>query len=236
MVYTNNGHVFCFSGVEENELAASGIGILLHKDFENSLCEWSGISDRIMTMKIKNSKGIHITIIGVYAPTEDETKERKDKFWNRLTEVTETAEGLVLVMGDFNARVGVEDCTSSTVVGKYGEMHKNNNGCRMIQYCHHNNLCITNTLFKHKDIHKFTREYQSRNEKSIIDYILIENPYKKIVKDSRVMRKAEIGSDHYLLVATLNIYEKIIKYETINTYKRRNSSGIQKRTLKQLEI
>lgn len=58
-------------------------------------------------------------------------------------------------------------------MGKEGESTKNNNGERMIEFCIENDLIITNSKFKHKDIHKYTREQPSRKEKSIIDYFLI---------------------------------------------------------------
>ena len=54
------------------------------------------------------------------------------------------------------------------------------------------NLIIANSFFEHKDEHKFTREDDTRNERSIIDYILIERQHRKLMKDVKVDRNVEL--------------------------------------------
>ena len=68
-----------------------------------------------------------------------------------------------------------------------------------------NDLKIANTKFKNKEIHKFTRQVYSRNEKSIIDYFLIGSEIWKDIKQVKVKRGGEIGSDHYLVRMRLKI-------------------------------
>lgn len=126
------------------------------------------------------------------------------------------------------------------VLGPYGETTRNNNGERMLEYCSMNNLIITNTFFKHKDIHKYTREMISRNEKSIIDYIMTERTSRNTVIDTRVKRGPEIGSDHYLVVAKIRDQleikdksddkntRKVVEFETIRTYKLQNEEVAEK--------
>ncbi|KAK9752843.1 hypothetical protein QE152_g3916 [Popillia japonica] len=77
---------------------------------------------------------------------------------------------------------------------------RNKNGEKIMELCIED-LVITNTKFKHKDVHKYTRAVaaDSRNERSIIDGFLISRQKFKLIKDVRVYRQAEIGSDHYLL-------------------------------------
>ncbi|KAK5649093.1 hypothetical protein RI129_003985 [Pyrocoelia pectoralis] len=88
-------------------------------------------------------------------------------------------------------------------IGGKGELHKNNNRDRLLQLCTENNLIIMNTFFMHKDIHKYTREAPSRNEKSIVDYIVTNKPFRKEIKDVKVRKGAEIYSDHYLVIAKI---------------------------------
>lgn len=109
------------------------------------------------------------TVIAAYGPNENEKKEVKDKFWEDLTIVTEASTGEILVAGDLNARVGIRKNETEKVIGRHGEITRNYNGKRMIEYCTSNNLIITNTFYEHKDIHKYTRVVANRNEKSIID-------------------------------------------------------------------
>ncbi|KAJ3660103.1 hypothetical protein Zmor_004573 [Zophobas morio] len=71
----------------------------------------------------------------------------------------------------------------------------------MIEYSTSNNLIITNTFYEHKD--KYTRVVANRNEKSIIDYILVEKSNRTAIEDVRIMKGAEIDSDHFLLVGKI---------------------------------
>lgn len=102
----------------------------------------------------------------------------------------ETINTELLIMGDFNGRVGTCD------------EKRNNNGQRVIDFCVDNNLVASNTFFKNKDIHKFTR-IMDREERSIIDLVLVGREYCKLIKDVRVKRGFEIGSDYHLVYIKL---------------------------------
>ncbi|CAH0558552.1 unnamed protein product [Brassicogethes aeneus] len=198
----HNNNILIFSGVKLNERAAARVGCIIYKELEEEIEEWQAWSERILTVAIKNKKkNILKTIIIVYGPNENDTKDIKDKFWEKLSLATEGSRGELYIAGDFNSRVGKKDKTYNTVIGDYGENTRNNNGKRMLDFCIFHNLIITNTFFERKNIHKYTREVKSRDEKSIIDFILIERANRKMVLDTRVRRGPEIGSDHFLVVS-----------------------------------
>lgn len=222
-------HILIYSGVPDNKRATDGIGCIINNKLAKHVSNWKGWSERILSVELVLEKE-KITIIAVYGPNENEKKEEKEKFWEELSMITENSKGKIFVAGDFNARVGIRKNETERVIGKHGEKERNNNGRKLIEYSMMNNLIITNTFYKHKDIHKFTREVASRNERSIIDYILVEKNNRKCVKDIRVRREAEIYSDHYLLVGKIKIRNKTQeiqtevktytkKQETIKTYK-----------------
>ena len=50
------------------------------------------------------------------------------------------------MMGDMNAKVG--SISHSNIVGNFGLGDKNDRGERLIQFCKHNQLIITNTWFQ----------------------------------------------------------------------------------------
>jgi len=62
-----------------------------------------------------------------------------------------------------------------------------------------NNLKIMNTVFKHKEIHKFT--WQARRHKSIIDYFIKNMKTSKVIQDITVYSSNATDSDGYLLCA-----------------------------------
>ncbi|XP_072403197.1 uncharacterized protein [Diabrotica undecimpunctata] len=131
--------------------------------------------------------------------------DQTDIFWEKATEIIDSRESNIIIIGDLNGRVGVKDQESSDVLGQHGEQVRNNNGQRIIDFCRENDLIIMNSFFQHKDVHKYTREVKSRGEKSIIDYVLVNRPLRQCIKEVRVRRGAEIYSDHYLVVSRTNI-------------------------------
>ena len=86
------------------------------------------------------------------------------------------------------------------MIGSHGQETKNDNGQRLLRLCIMNELIISNTFYQHKDIHKFTWESQGRGLRSIIDYFLI----RKVLRPG-VVRGAEAGSDHYLVLMQVNL-------------------------------
>jgi hypothetical protein len=58
-------------------------------------------------------------------------------------------------MGDFNARTGCDRVGVEEYLGHFGDQ-RNENGCRLLEFCNLHNLFITNTHLNtenHKPIH-----------------------------------------------------------------------------------
>uniref|UniRef100_A0A1Y1M0F5 Reverse transcriptase domain-containing protein n=2 Tax=Photinus pyralis TaxID=7054 RepID=A0A1Y1M0F5_PHOPY len=201
IIQLERGHTLLYSGVKPEVRAAEGVGCIIRKEHVKCLKKWEFISGKVLKVELQQNQQNTITLVITYGPSEDEIASKKDKFWEDLTAITESISGRLIILGDFNGRVGKRKNEGADVIGNQGEDHKNNNGVRLINFCVDNNLIITNTFYKHKEIHKFTREVESRNEKSIIDYILINREYRKEIIDVKVKRGPEIYSDHYLVVA-----------------------------------
>ena len=66
-------------------------------------------------------------------------------------------------------------------------------------------MLATNTNFDHKQIHKFTWKCPDKGLQSIIEYFLVRGDLRKEVHDVRVIRGAEIGSDHHLVLMKVKI-------------------------------
>lgn len=229
IIELERGHILMYSGVNQETRAAEGVGCIIKEELRKSILNWEFITGKLLKVELQIDKQNKITLVIVYGPGEDEIARKKDEFWEQISEITESINGRVLLLGDFNGRVGKRNNDPIDVIGNQGEIHRNNNGERLISFCVNNNLIVTNTFYKHKDIHKFTREVKSRNEKSIIDYFLVNRTYRNEIRDVKVRRGPEIYSDHYLVVAKVRlgiesqenhkrIYHKKVN-ETIKTYK-----------------
>ena len=110
----------------------------------------------------------------------------------------------VLLMGDFNARIGNRTQGYEKVMGKFGEdMEANRNGKQLLDFCASMGLVITNSFFKHKNIHRYT--WEARGTRSIIDYVITDQELRKAVRDTRVFRGFFDDTDHYLICSEIAI-------------------------------
>jgi len=74
----------------------------------------------------------------------------------------------------------------SMYTGTNGEITTNSNGHKLKESASVNELKITNTFFRHKQIHKM--KWSARGYRSIIDYILTNKKLSPLVKDTKVFR------------------------------------------------
>jgi len=135
-------------------------------------------------------------------------------------------------MGDFNAKIGNDNIGVERTIGTHGIGQLNQNGERLLELCQVSDLCISNTTFQHKDIHKVTWNSPDDRTKNQIDHICINNKYRSFIQDVRAYRGADIGSDHNLCIAKLKAKLKCRKTnkiaQKINSQRLRNVDMRQK--------
>ena len=104
-------------------------------------------------------------------------------------------------MGDFNAKVGREECRLK-VSGKYSlHDNSNDNGSFLVQFAIRNNLYIKGTTFPHKTIHMGTWKIPGSTEVIQIDHVLVSARHASSIIDVRNSRGANCDLDHYLVKA-----------------------------------
>ncbi len=86
-----------------------------------------------------------------------------------------------------NARVGSTEIGG--VVGQYGVDRVNENGQYLVDICAERGLFLANTFFQHKIIHRYT--WERGNERSLTDYIAVDNRLRKEVEDAKIVRGSE---------------------------------------------
>lgn len=187
--------------MKQDEQARAGVALIVKEDKMKYVKNEKFVNERILTVNLKEGRGKeeHLIIIA-YGPNENEKKEEKDKFYQDLQREIDDSKCNVIMMGDLNGRVGNDNKGIEWCLGKQGEKVKNTNGERLLNFCVENELIIANSHFKHREIHKITRVMESRQEKSIIDYFIASKNIWRKIKDVKVKRGPEIGSDHFLLM------------------------------------
>jgi exonuclease III len=105
---------------------------MVNKKFRERIIEFYKINGRISYIKIKNNMA-NITIVNVYAPTEEAEDEEKNKFYEDLETLCEKIpkHDTLLIVGDINAKIGKEEYLRN-VAGKE-TVHEitNDNGNRI---------------------------------------------------------------------------------------------------------
>ena len=102
-----------------------------------------------------------------------------------------------------NAKVGNNNENYKQVMGKQGIGTRNENGSRLCEMCDMNDLVITGTTFPHRHNHLATWKSPHGTTLNQIDHTLVNKRFRNSVLDTRVMRSANIGSNHYLVRTTL---------------------------------
>ncbi|XP_025996626.2 uncharacterized protein LOC105203684 [Solenopsis invicta] len=207
------GETIIFSGKPSGEAHESVVGMILSKTAKLCLLNWKPISDRLITARFR-THARNLTIVQCYAPTEQAPLETKEDFYDQLSStITNTPKGdILLLMGDLNAKVGSDNRGLEHIMGRCGMGTRNINGGLLQDLCLQHNLLIGGTLFPHKDIHKVTWMSPDHRTNNQIDHLLISKTWRRSLLDVRNRRGADIGSDHHLLLATLQI--KLAKIAT----------------------
>ncbi|VDP31198.1 unnamed protein product [Schistosoma margrebowiei] len=95
---------------------------------------------------------------GAAAPTNDCNEDAKDRFYDRLQSIIEKCptRDLNILMGDFNAKVGMNNTGYEDIMERQGLEERTENGERFANLCAFNKLVIGGTIFPNKCIHKTT--------------------------------------------------------------------------------
>lgn len=194
-------YIMLYSGVPQNKRASAGIAILLKKKWKTKIQNYEFINERLMKLRYKTPRG-PMTIIGCYAPEEGRLEDTNE-FYDQLQTILDKTNknDYIIIAGDLNARIG--NIPIGKIIGTNGEPTININGNILRNFALYNTLKITNTFFRHKDIHKYT--WSARGSRTIIDYVIVNEKVSKLVEDTRVYRGYDVGTDHFLLISRISI-------------------------------
>ena len=164
--------------------------------------EWSQISDRIILARFKTEIR-SLTIIQCYAATEMTEKDKKEEFYQQLSEAITTVKkrNVIIVMGDMNDKIGPNDEGLQHVMGRHGIGNMNENGELFSELCANCDLIIGGTVFPHKTCHKVSWVSPDNITENQIDHIAISKIFRRSLLDVRNKGGADIGSDHHLMIA-----------------------------------
>lgn len=208
-VTESSGYTFFWKGKPQNENRIHGVGLAIRTQLLKQIPDLpTGVNERLMKIRLPISNKRFMTIISAYAPTLTSTEDVKEQFYADLDTLLRTtpATDKLILLGDFNARVGIDSDQWRGVIGKHGVGKMNSNGLLLLSKCTEHELFITNTAFRQANKYKNTWMHPRSKQWHLIDFVITRQRDSKDVLITKAMRGADCWTDHRLVRAKLNIH------------------------------
>ena len=161
----------------------------------------TGISERLITLRISIGKTRYATTISAYAPTmvKHNPGQTKEAFYELLGQTLQKIPPTdkVIKLGDFNASVGDDFTSWPIALGKFGRDKSNSNGEQLLSICTQFNLAITKTFLKKPDHYSWQHPRSKRCH--LLDYVITRRVDLANIRSTRAMRGVDCSTDHYLI-------------------------------------
>ncbi|XP_076442022.1 uncharacterized protein LOC143281001 [Babylonia areolata] len=187
------GYTLYWSGKSKEGRRLSGVGFTIKSSIASKLHSLPvGHSDRIMSLRLPLTINCFVSLFSMYAPTLQADAVTKEAFYRELSSLLRKVdkEDKILIMGDFNARVGRDHIIWPGVTGRHGTGNCNDNGRLLLEFYTKHSLSVTNTLFQQKARYKTTWKHLCSKHWHLLDYVL-EEEFRKELEDRL---KAEVSS------------------------------------------
>jgi exonuclease III len=164
---------FYYSGANNNT-GQAGTGFLIQKKMQKYIISFIPYNERLCKLRLKG-KFNSVSLISVYAATEDKMDEIKEQFYEDLQKVVDSTpkHDTIIILGDLNAKLGKEDAYRG-VTGQY-TLHQDTsgNGELLCEFAVLNNMTIMSSQFQHKLIHTGTWISSDENIVNQTDHVMI---------------------------------------------------------------
>jgi hypothetical protein len=193
-----------------------GVGFIIDKSLKRNIESFSGVTERVATLNI-NIKDYKLTIIQVYAPTDSASEREIEEFYKVIDKTMEISHKNIILMGDFNAKIGKPKQEEYLIMGKHGYGKRNERGQKLVDFALEHNLTIINTCFKKKENRRWTWISPNGLYKNEIDYILSNQP--NLFQDITTLN-LNYPSDHRPIRAKIKLAkEKLSRVKLITNQK-----------------
>ena len=167
-------------------------------------------------------RGMRLSILNVYAPTDKSPSSTKSAFYTALTkakkELDLNPKFKVLTLEDLNATISSKSKDSGAwerVLGNNNSdrVETTDNGEKLLTWCSKNKVKLVNTLFRTKRIHRGTWHNPHTRKWKRVDYVCASKWLLKFIRSCRVYIGPSnmFETDHRLLVT--DIVFPATKYE-----------------------
>lgn len=198
----DGGYTFFWKGKLREAKREAGVGFAIRNDLVKRLVSLpTGINERLMSLRVCIGKNKYATIFSCYAPTMHSNDIAKEEFYLTLRSQLRHVpiHDKLLLLGDFNARVGSDTSVWGDVIGKHGVGRANSNGHLLLSLCNEFGLLVTNTIFQLPTRCKISWRHPRSNHYHLLDYVITRSSMRNDVKITRSFAIGECWSDHRLI-------------------------------------
>nr|VZI47500.1 unnamed protein product [Spirometra erinaceieuropaei] len=204
------GYTFFWSGRPRAERQDAGVAFAIRNDIVGRLpCLPQDINDRLMSLRLPLRRGGKFaTIISAYAPTmTNPDATARDKFYEDLHALLATVSKAdkLIVLCDFNSRVGTDHTAWRGVLGTHGLRGSNDNGLLLLRTCAEHRLILTNTFFCLPEREKATWRHPRSRQWHLLDYVLVRRRDQRDVLVTTEIAGADGWTDHRLVISKMRI-------------------------------
>ena len=160
-----------------------------------------------MTLMLPLAKHRIATFVSVYSPSFDSSDDVKDRFYDTLFSTLRriSQDDKIILLGDFNARVGRNHDIWHGGIGFHGVGNMNSRDLRLLFLCSELGLAITNTFFQLCDMHKTSWMHPRSKHRHLINYVIVRRRDWNEVRITRAIRGAECSTENRLIRSTLRL-------------------------------
>ncbi|BHF58724.1 hypothetical protein SprV_0100167900 [Sparganum proliferum] len=136
---------------------------------------------------------------------DDQPRRRKrQKDLHALLAAVSKADKLI-VLGDFNVRVGTDHTAWRGVLDPHGLRGSNDNGLLLLRTCAEHRLIMTNTFFCLPEREKATWRHPRSRQWHLLDYVLVRRRDQRDVLVTKAIADADGWTDHRLVISKMRI-------------------------------
>eukprot|EP00116_Pleurobrachia_bachei_P001743 sb/3462005/ len=192
--------ITCSAWRNSGGASVGGVGLMVTRRAYESISSITPYGSRLI--KVSFSGNPRLTVIVVYSPTEASTPEEAEDFYNNLRDLISSTppHDLLLVLGDFNAKLGPE------IPGFTYNSRTNRNGSLFLDTLEECDLEATNLRFMRKKEKRWTFLSEGTHHKALLDYVLVRKKWRASIKDTRTTNSFNsIGSDHRAVISKIRL-------------------------------
>ncbi|VDL90853.1 unnamed protein product [Schistocephalus solidus] len=202
------GYTFFWSGRPRAERCDAGFAFNIRNDIVGRLpCLPQGINDRLMSLCLPLREDQFTTITSAYTPPITSSNAAKDEFYEDPHALLATVPKVdnLIVLGDFNARVGTDHATWQGVLGPNGLGSCNENGLLLLRTCAEHRLLLINTLFRLPTREKDTWMHPRSRRWHLLDYVLVRRRDRQDVLTTKAIPNVNGWTDHQLVISQMRL-------------------------------